>query len=230
MYKSFGEQLVTRGETVLRFDYEGDGDSEGEVTDTNLEQCINDIQDAIDFLRRETAAETISLFGIRLGASLALLTAARTSIAQVLVWDPVVDGDAYLRELLRHNLTTQLATYGKVSEDRETLLQKSRNGDVINLFGYELGPDLVESVLKLDLIQLSNLSCPVSLVGFTLSDKQVLSPALQALQSRLGARFAVEKIRPFWHEPRLYQPFQKQLVAASMELIPLEGSLERESR
>ena len=104
------------------------------------------------------------------------------------------------------------------------------NGDVINLFGYELGPDLVESVLKLDLIQLSNLSCPVSLVGFTLSDKQVLSPALQALQSRLGARFAVEKIRPFWHEPRLYQPFQKQLVAASMELIPLEGSLERESR
>ncbi len=41
--------------------------------------------------------------------------------APLVLWDPVLDGESYIQELLRINLSTQLAVYGKVQESREVL-------------------------------------------------------------------------------------------------------------
>lgn len=97
-------QLATRlarsGFDVLRFDFAGCGDSAGAGEDVDLGHWLADIAAAIDELKARAQISTVSLVGVRLGASLAALAAARrTDVAGLVLWEPVVSGAAYLAEL-----------------------------------------------------------------------------------------------------------------------------------
>ena len=99
--KQLAQQLAKAGFHVLRFDYFGTGDSGGESVEAELAQWTADVGDAIDELKDTAGVATVSLVGIRLGAALAALAAlARPDIDQLVLWDPVVDGAAYVEELL----------------------------------------------------------------------------------------------------------------------------------
>jgi exosortase A-associated hydrolase 2 len=149
---SFARALAQRGCPVLRFDYMGAGDSSGQTSDTSLQSHLDDLHAAVEALvAREPTIERIGLVGLRLGASLAARLAAAGSVrdrladAPLVLWDPVVDGLAYFQEILRSNLTTQLAVYGNVQESREVLQAKVLAGGTVNVDGYEIGKPLFES-------------------------------------------------------------------------------------
>ena len=93
--------LSQSGFHVLRFDYYGTGDSGGEDHEATLEGARQDIAAAIEELRDLTGVERVSLVGLRLGAALAMEAAHdQPAIVQSLVlWDPVIKGAEYLREL-----------------------------------------------------------------------------------------------------------------------------------
>jgi len=99
-------QLATRlslaGFHTLRFDYFGTGDSAGEVTDGDLAGWQGDIETAIEELKDSTGVKQLVLVGLRLGATLsASVAAARHQDVEALVlWDPIVSGEVYLRSLL----------------------------------------------------------------------------------------------------------------------------------
>jgi pimeloyl-ACP methyl ester carboxylesterase len=85
---------------VLRFDYQGSGDSAGDGEETTVDQCLTDIGVSIEELKDIAGVTKVSLVGLRFGATVAALTAAaRNDIDQVVLWDPVLDGGAYLKEL-----------------------------------------------------------------------------------------------------------------------------------
>lgn len=87
---------------VLRFDYSGTGDSAGRLTDARLDRWVADIEAAIEVLRARTGVERVSLVGVRLGADLALEAASRRDdVESLALWDPVIWGRSYLRELRR---------------------------------------------------------------------------------------------------------------------------------
>lgn len=91
--------LADQGFDVLRFDYYGCGDSQGDFDQGSLRQWAADISTAIDELR-SSGPEQVAMVGLRLGATLALLCAAqRGDIAAVACWEPVVQGADYLCEL-----------------------------------------------------------------------------------------------------------------------------------
>jgi pimeloyl-ACP methyl ester carboxylesterase len=94
-------KLSAAGFHTLRFDYFGTGDSAGEWQDTDLEGWQADIETAIDELREMTRASHVALVGLRLGATLAAKVAARRaeSVDALVLWDPVVSGDDYLKRL-----------------------------------------------------------------------------------------------------------------------------------
>jgi uncharacterized protein len=95
-------RLAKRGFPVLRFDYYGSGDSAGDVEDGRVRRWLEDISAAIDEARRRAGARRVSLVGLRLGASLAALTAIdRDDVDTVVLWDPIIDGRACLDELTR---------------------------------------------------------------------------------------------------------------------------------
>ena len=71
----FARALCRRGYHVLRFDCRGCGDSEGDSHDVSLSSQLEDIGSAIQELSARAEVTRPSLFGLRLGATLAALRA-----------------------------------------------------------------------------------------------------------------------------------------------------------
>lgn len=72
--RSISQCLTKRGIAVLRFDFAGLGDSEGDFSDTNFTSNVQDLVAAADYLKAELAAPDI-LIGHSLGGA-AVLSAA----------------------------------------------------------------------------------------------------------------------------------------------------------
>ena len=100
--KQLATLLNQAGVHVLRFDWFGTGDSAGEMLDASLAGWQADIETAIDELKDTTDATRIGLVGLRLGGTLAAAVAARRrkDVDSLMLWDPVVSGEGYLKELL----------------------------------------------------------------------------------------------------------------------------------
>lgn len=94
-------QLARNGFHALRFDYFGSGDSAGECERGTVEQWQQDIETAIEELKDTSGVGKVSLIGLRAGATLAAAVATRrTDIDGLVLWDPIVDGAAYVRQLI----------------------------------------------------------------------------------------------------------------------------------
>jgi alpha/beta superfamily hydrolase len=93
-------QLQTAGFASMRFDYPGTGDSAGATGASSLADCRNSIRTAIAELREISGQESLALVGLRLGAALAAEVVAQGEpVADLALWDPVVHGSEFLREL-----------------------------------------------------------------------------------------------------------------------------------
>lgn len=112
MYRVLATQLERSGYSVLRFDYGGTGDSMGESEDVDLAGWLADIERAAEELRGGQPRKLVAI-GLRLGGTLAALATARGALRlrHLILWDPIVSGTAYLRELatqhrayMRHEL------------------------------------------------------------------------------------------------------------------------------
>lgn len=90
-------RLAAAGFHAFRFDYYGTGDSAGASTDGDLDQWRRDIASALDELRDVSGVRRPSLVGFRLGATLAAQAPVR--VRDLVLWEPVVSGPAYLQQL-----------------------------------------------------------------------------------------------------------------------------------
>ncbi len=99
LYRQLASALAAEGIPVLRFDYYGCGDSAGTSSEVDWNRCLGDIATAANELRARSGADRVVAFGARLGGSLALDAAPAAGIADVLAWDPVIDGNAYVATL-----------------------------------------------------------------------------------------------------------------------------------
>lgn len=94
-------QLAASGCHALRFDWYGCGDSHGDAAAGDVPGWRRDIGAAVEELQAISGVQRVHLVGLRLGAALAFeASLQRHDIAGVALWDPVVDGEAYLRELI----------------------------------------------------------------------------------------------------------------------------------
>jgi uncharacterized protein len=89
--------VAREGLPVFRFDYYGTGDSAGETSDGTLEQWRQDITAACDEIKDIAGVRRVSVVGFRLGAALAAQAALK--VRDLVLWEPVVEGRAYLEEL-----------------------------------------------------------------------------------------------------------------------------------
>ena len=103
-FRNLAALLARAGFPVLRFDYSGSGDSGGDGADARLADWVIDLSTAIDELKRTAGVSRVSLVGLRLGAAMGAVTAARRrDVSAVALWDPVVSGSAYIQQLIQLN-------------------------------------------------------------------------------------------------------------------------------
>jgi uncharacterized protein len=93
-------QLAAAGFPALRFDYFATGDSSGDSDAATLQQWREDVLTAADELRDRCGVSKVSAIGLRLGATL-FASCAGLQLSHALLWEPVIDGRAYVRELKR---------------------------------------------------------------------------------------------------------------------------------
>ncbi len=145
------QRLAEAGYATLILDLYGTGDSSGVIEDARWQTWVSDLEQGLSLLSRDSSART-SLCGIRLGAALAFELCRRQpeSIEQLLLWQPVVMGKTHLTQFLRLKIAAQLTAAGPKTSTKE-LREAAANGDVVEVAGYALHPDLMSAIDAIDL-------------------------------------------------------------------------------
>lgn len=100
LYRVIAERLARQGIAVLRFDYFGAGDSPGDDTDGEMTGWCSDLLAAHAELLRQVSPQAVGWIASRLGATLAIQAAPDApELNRLILWDPIVDGAAYVLEL-----------------------------------------------------------------------------------------------------------------------------------
>jgi len=117
-YRQLAYHLSKFGFPVLRFDFFGCGDSEGNCEEGRIHQWLTDIGSAISEIRERCGSVKICLVGLRLGGTLSMMAGAeRGDIEGMVLWDPVLNGRAYIRELAILHRDRARHSLGKVNQD-----------------------------------------------------------------------------------------------------------------
>ncbi len=99
-YRRLALRLSAEGFGVLRFDYDGTGDSAGgDGDDARLQGWLDSIRLAVNEATALSGARQVVLFGTRLGALLAASYAERFPVDSLVLLAPPRSGKAWLREM-----------------------------------------------------------------------------------------------------------------------------------
>ncbi len=148
VYRQLVQHLTRQGFHVFKFDYYGTGDSAGAMGAGDLPRWRADVVTALEELRDVSGVARFALAGARLGAALAAtltepLAAAGFKVDTLALWDPVVKGEDYLRELA--------ALQARRIANCRYPLERLVNDNCPELLGYPLSESLRRSLLGLDL-------------------------------------------------------------------------------
>ncbi len=99
LFALLGDALARLGVAVLRFDYHGTGDSAGLDTAFSLDGATRDAAISLAMLRERIGTVPITILGVRAGAFPACAIAAGSNAHALWLWQPVVDGAAYVARL-----------------------------------------------------------------------------------------------------------------------------------
>lgn len=146
IYTKLANILASAGIHVLRFDFFSCGDSDGDDYEATIGQWISDISSAVELLRSSYNLRAIHLFGCRLGGCLASMCGSELgNIDKIILWDPIVSGTDYLKELAKLHQHWQLKTYGR-------LLTEAEN----EVLGFMISDELAGGLKKIDLMTIES--------------------------------------------------------------------------
>jgi exosortase A-associated hydrolase 2 len=152
-------RLAAQGYVVLQLDLYGCGDSSGEFGQARWDIWRADVRRALTWLEQR-AQGPLSLWGLRLGATLAAEVAAdpELGIEKLLLWQPVIGGEQFLSQFLRLRLAAEMLSAGAATSALHKLRGELAQGHSLEIAGYELHPALAEAIDRLDLAAL----CPAA--------------------------------------------------------------------
>lgn len=205
---AFARLLASRGHVVLRFDMAGEGDSEGRFEEMTIDTRLEDIATARAWLAARFGELTnLSLLGLRLGATLAQLSAIRDSgrIGRLILWEPIISGAAYAQDLLRAHLANQMAVFGRVSITRNQLVAQLEAGEFVNVEGYGITNSLYQTLraIKLD-ESVSDFDRPTLIMQVGRENQPLREDIARFEQAHPHAVVDTVAEQPFWRETRFF--------------------------
>ncbi len=145
-FRQLALRLSRVGFPVLRFDYYGCGDSSGDDDQGTLSQWLADVAAASAELKKRSGADRLCLMGLRLGGALALLAAARRDdVAGLALWEPAINGQAYVAELAIQHRDALWRYFAKPE-------QQANGHQSAELLGFPLTDSMLADLEKLDLL------------------------------------------------------------------------------
>jgi len=222
VFVSSARTLADAGFAVLRFDFRGEGDSDRDFARADLETRIEDACFAVDTVRALNPSVTdVTLLGLRFGAAVAAAAAARHSgVSRLILWDPVVDGAAYMQAVLRLNLMFQMAQHQKVVENRDALVVRLERGETVNIEGYELAEPLFRQASEFRLSDVLTRFAGDVLIVQVNQGEAPIKPDLAAIaEGRSRWRRLAVREEPFWKEIKTLYQRADELTRVTVEAL-----------
>ena len=226
VFVNFARILAKKGYHVLRFDYMGNGDSEGEFSESSVETNLIDIRSAVEWLQsNRPVKDATNLLGLRFGATLASMVAGEhENLSHFIYWEPIIYGAKYMREMLRINISTQSAVYREIRHNSEALVEKMKSGGTVNIEGYEMGWKMYDQASRLNLIENEKRFDEKTL--FVEMNRQDSKKDLKLipLTKKYSKTTLVEAIEePFWKEIRKYYYKANNLYQVTVDWMNEHG-------
>jgi exosortase A-associated hydrolase 1/exosortase A-associated hydrolase 2 len=142
MVSSQARAFAGRGYAVVVPDLRGTGDSEGDFADASWTGWKEDVSFLLEWMR-EQGAEHICLWGLRLGALLAVDVASDTApgIDEMLLWQPVFSGKQAMTQFLRLRMAVSMMQGQQ--ESVAQLRHRLTAGEALEIAGYVLSPQML---------------------------------------------------------------------------------------
>jgi len=212
--------FASHGIAVHSFDPAGTGDSEGEFGDATWARWTTDVNVAMARVGQRFAAP-VTLWAIRSGAL--LLPGLDRVPDDVLLWQPVTSGDAFLTQLLRLKVAAD-AFAGVEGTTTKQLRAQLASGETLEIAGYELNPALVLPMAVVNLQTWSHPPRATAWVETGLDPVGGPSPASQRVAeawSAHGAAVALKHVvgEQFW----LTQEISEDVAIAAASVSGLES-------
>jgi len=222
----FARKLSEKGFWVLRFDYFGTGDSEGEWEQATLHSRINDTLAAIEQLQSQGLTE-VGLLGLRFGGTIACLAASNDEsiVSFLILWDPIVNGKGYLLNWLRTYLVMEFVLHRQIQKTRDQIVEDILAGKKVNVEGYLLGKEFFTEVVQVDLRAYPQaFARPTLLVQLSprsRTDYDLRHPLVQQISSGSDlSTVAHVPCHSFWQEPlRKVNPLPSHLFTTTISWI-----------
>ncbi|MCC7487775.1 MAG: hydrolase 2, exosortase A system-associated [Burkholderiales bacterium] len=140
-------RLAAAGRAVLQIDLLGCGDSAGESGEGRWDAWRGDVTSAVGWLRARVPGP-VSLWGLRLGATLAADVArdAQRDIDELLLWQPVVNGEQFLTQFLRLQLAGEMIASGAARSGVADLRAALAAAGSLEVAGYDLDARLAAAI------------------------------------------------------------------------------------
>jgi exosortase A-associated hydrolase 2 len=212
--------FAASGWVVLRPDLGGCGDSEGDFGAADWRGWVADVDDAWNWLALHAPDGRRVLWTLRAGS---LLAAAwlrwREARPDMLLWQPVFDGERHLQQFLRLELARQMLAEGEVAAAAATLRARLDAGETVEIAGYALNARLTRG------LQEATFELPPTCGGrvdlFELGPEATPSPALISRRDALcaaGVRAECHRVEgpAFWQTAEIElatQLLEKSLAA-----------------
>lgn len=196
-------RLAMAGYAVLQLDLTGCGDSWGDFGDARWERWIDDAMRAVQWLRENSGDVPLLLWGLRLGATLAVEVSSRLSEAKgVMLWHPVTNGDLFLNQFLRIKLASEMLTEGRAQTGTRQLRDQLKAGNPVEVGGYLLAAELAETIvaLRLDTMTPPSHAAWIDVVADTQSPTAPASQKVMQTWIDRGCTLRVSRVKgqPFW--------------------------------
>jgi exosortase A-associated hydrolase 2 len=198
-------RLAAAGWAVLQIDLLGCGDSSGDYGEASWELWRRDVEAAVGWHRQQLKGGTISLWGLRLGATLAadVAKASALAIEELLLWQPVVNGEQFLTQFLRLQLAAEMLSAGAAQSGVKGLRDALAHGESLEIAGYLLNPGMAAAISSLNLTQFFPAVTRVHWLEVTAQPEPKISPAsgraIEAWREKgLDIRASAVSGEPFW--------------------------------
>lgn len=194
--------FANSGFGVLQIDLYGCGDSSGDLRQANWDLWLADLACARKWLEQRDIGPYY-VWGLRLGALLALDHARKARPAGLILWQPSLSGRGYLNQFAR------LQSAGRLFSDAPGVEQDTE------IAGYGISPSLSDTIRQLDAASMSP-HCPVQWLELNATPQDAASiyaeaagasPSLQPASALLIERWREEGTEvnaqaihgdPFW--------------------------------
>ncbi len=220
---ALARDLAIAGVGVLTVDLYGCGDSGGDFSDARWEIWRYDLAASVHWLQAQ-GQDRISLWGLRLGALLAMDFAVRSqeTYERIVLWQPVLTGRNTLTQFFRMNLdeADRGLPAGQLTDaELRKSLPAAQNVEVA---GYELSGELILAIDRMEIMPLAkSVSGPIHWTEF---GEHVETPlhadSLRVIEEwkRNGIRVTTQRRvgRPFWFFPHSIDP---RSLAADLKTI-----------